>query len=982
MDFFTKAAELFKAYSNKMTFKVLDIKNAPANQGYEPHSYDIIIASNVLHATASLQKTLANTRELLKPGGYLILSEITGLDSVRHHSILGSIPDWWLGVNDGRRYSPLLTPGGWHSALRKTGFGGIDAGTPGIDRIAWPLSIMVSQAVDDRVQFLRRPLSSPSPSPSVHLESLVILGNGTLETSRIGEEVVEHLGRFCGETTILNGLPTEDEALSLNPMSTFLNLVDIDFPIFRDMTAEKMDGLKRMLELAKRIFWVTQGAQLDQGYHMASLAFGRTIRQEAGHISLSHLDVSDLQHNESKIIAEYLLQQSALDEWEAPPSTLADKQHRDFAFLWSREPEVFLDHGKLKIPRLAENIDQNARFNSSRRVITKTVPISGSNITISSPSADSPPFVVEQVGRKRKEYFDDLVKVESSSLAALHIVEDTFLFLGIGKGKGKHGTLQVFLSTTNSCETVPVTSVAAPAYAVTDAHANADGLLVAVASELLAESLIQKLSTESHILIHCSSRDRFLAAALSRRAAAKEVRVTFTYDSQNEQQDATWIQLNIRAPNHVVRKVLRLAKPTHYLDLTDATSPGDLSLRIAQALPSDCTRIDPSALFQRKSSSLPLSCERKALRGRLEDAVLSAGLSPPQVQDLVTPLDHLHTFSHSHATSAIHWPLEGLVEVEVRPLDARNFFSKDKTYLLVGLSGQIGQSLCEWMVSNGAGCVCLTSRRPKVDERWLESFRGSGATVKIFAMDVLDRSSLDGVMKEIRTSCPPIAGVANGANVLEDQLFANMSMDMMRRVLGPKIDGSKNLDDFFHDDDLDFFILFSSVTCVFGNAGQSNYTAANGFLNGLARQRRRRGLAASAIDIGRVAGIGYIEAAGQAVHDQIRKLQLPPVSESDFRQIMAETILAGYADPEDQEAIPEAVVTTGLRIVGDDEDIKGPWFSNAFFSHMVRESKSAASGSGEQDKKTTLPVSQQLSGAATQEEALDILQGISESKIS
>lgn len=71
---------------------------------------------------------------------------------------------------------------------------------------------------------------------------------------------MEYLGRFCGETTILNGLPIEDEVLSLNPISTFLNLVDLDSPIFRDMTAEKMDGLKRMLELAKRIIWVTQGA--------------------------------------------------------------------------------------------------------------------------------------------------------------------------------------------------------------------------------------------------------------------------------------------------------------------------------------------------------------------------------------------------------------------------------------------------------------------------------------------------------------------------------------------------------------------------------------------------------------------------------------------------------------------------------------------------------------------------------------------------
>lgn len=253
---------------------------------------------------------------------------------------------------------------------------------------------MESQAVDDRVQFLQRPLSSSSPSPSNHLESLVIHGNGTLETARIGEEVVEHLGRFCSETTVSNGLPTKDEALSLNPMITFLNLHDIDSPIFRDMTAEKMDGLKRTLELAKRIIWVTQGAQLDQGYHLASNTFSRAIRQEVGHISLSHLDVSDLQHSESKTTAEYLLQQSALSEWEAPPSALADKQHREFELLWSREPEMFLDHGKLKIPRLEENIDQNARLSSFRRVISKTVPISGSNITISS-LADSSPSVVE-----------------------------------------------------------------------------------------------------------------------------------------------------------------------------------------------------------------------------------------------------------------------------------------------------------------------------------------------------------------------------------------------------------------------------------------------------------------------------------------------------------------------------------------------------------------------------------------------------------
>ena len=954
-----------------MTFKVLDIEKSPAEQGYEPHSYDIVIASNVLHATPSLQTTLVHARQLLKPGGYLILSEITNLGLIRYHSIVGSLPEWWLGINDGRKRSPLLTAGGWHAALRKAGFGGVDARTPEIDRVAWPLSIMAAQAVDERVQFLRRPLTLLSPSPPIQIESLVILGSGSLETARIGEEVVEYLERFCGETIILNGLPTEDEAMELNPMSTFLNLVDIDSPIFMDITAEKMDGLKRMLESAKHIVWITQGGLLDHGYHTASTTFNRAIRQEARHINFSHLDVSELQRNESKSIAEYLLQQSALDEWKAPPSTLADKQHQEFGFLWSREPEVFLDGDKLKIPRLVENVDQNARLNSSRRAITKLVPITKSTVEIISPTADAPPSLVEQAGRKQKESSDDLVKVGGSSLMALHIVEETFLFLGVGRGKDDE--LRFTLSTNNSCRTNPVLTLAAPVYVTKDADAT--GPLIAVASELLADTLIQQLSTDSRILVHCSGGDRFLTRALSQRAAAKAIHIAFICDSQDKLQDATWIKLNARAPNNVVRRIIRLEKPNYYLDLTTTTVQNDLSLRIAQALSLDCTQIDPSTLFQHQPSLLPLSCDREALIIRLEDAVSTAAVSLHNVQDLVTPLDQLRTLDQRHSTSVVRWPLDGIFEVEVRPLDTQSLFASDKTYLLVGLSGPIGQSLCEWMISNGAGCVCLASRQPKVDERWLESFSGTGASVKVLAMDVLEKDSLERAVKDIRANCPPIAGVANGAMILEDELFVDMSAETMRKVLGPKIDGSNNLDQVFYNDELDFFILFSSATCVWGNVGQSNQTASSGYLLGLVRQRRRRGLAASAINIGPVRGVGNAEAAGPVAEDQLRELQLASISESDFRDAIAETILVGYADSKDQDAIPQAVVTTGIRTVSNNEDSKGPWFNNAFFSHLVQDGKSAMSGSEESDKKTTLPITQQLSMAATKEEALDVLQG-------
>ena len=65
------------------------------------------------------------------------------------------------------------------------------------------------------------------------------------------------------------------------------------------------------------------------------------------------------------------------------------------------------------------------------------------------------------------------------------------------------------------------------------------------------------------------------------------------------------------------------------------------------------------------------------------------------------------------------------------------------------------------------------------------------------------------MVNEIRATCPPIAGVANGAMVLHDSLLANMSLGTMQEVLGPKIDGSNNLDQIFHEDNLDFFIMLS-----------------------------------------------------------------------------------------------------------------------------------------------------------------------------
>jgi len=735
--FFEKAAELFRTYGHKMTFKVLDIEKNPSSQGYQPHSYDIIIASNVLHATASLEKTLEHTRQLLRPGGYLMLLELTNNGPIRFSNIMGGLPGWWLGADDGRKYAPTTTPGVWHNALRKTGFCGIDAITPEIDVLSWPFSIMAAQAVDDRANFLRRPLSQSGSSASIYIESLVVLGTNTLETARIAEDLVESLRRFCGKVSILDGLPTDEEALTLDSRSTFVNLVDLDAPIFKDMTEQKMSGLKRLFEFAKQILWVTSGAQSREPYHMASISFGRAMSHETGHIGWSYLDVPDLDSNVSNIIAEHLLRQCALDEWEPERDGQVAKR-----LLWSREPEVSLHQGQLMIPRLVSNVAQNRRLNSGKRSIRKNVPLSGSTVSIIS-SLESPPHLVEEVIPAALKDTSNVVKVENSTLKALPITGDAYLFVATGENTATKDSV-IVLSTANSSEVTPIAGV--PAVTI-DAAESAEGLLVAVASQLFAAALVENIPSRSTMLVHCSSKDGVLAAALWHKAATKSIRLLFTCDAESiegtQRQDAAWIKLKAHTSMHTMRKMLLPARPSYFLDLTQqpGANPSDLSLRIAFALPPGYKRIDPSHLYQHESL-LSQPYDAAALAAKLQDAVSNARMierssnMPQYSKDLVLQLDQTHNTSSGTATSVVHWPLDGEVEVQVRPLDGRRLFSKDKTYLLVGLTGEIGRSLCEWMISNGAGCVCLTSRSPKTNEQWMKSMESTGAIVKVFAMCV------------------------------------------------------------------------------------------------------------------------------------------------------------------------------------------------------------------------------------------------------
>lgn len=196
--------------------------------------------------------------------------------------------------------------------------------------------------------------------------------------------------------------------------------------------------------------------------------------------------------------------------------------------------------------------------------------------------------------------------------------------------------------------------------------------------------------------------------------------------------------------------------------------------------------------------------------------------------------------------------------------------------------------------------------------------------------DVTNKEELKNDIEEIEATLPPIAGVANGAMVLEDTPVTTMNIDKLEKVLRPKIQGSINLDDLFADTSLNFFILFSSVAAVVGNKGQSNYSAANAFMCSLATRRRRRGLAASVIYLGAIVGTGYLtREVNQNVQDYLQKAGYLWMPESEFHQVFAEGVLA--SEPASRQ---NHEVMSGLRITESNQE-DSVWFKTPKFQHCV-----------------------------------------------
>ncbi|TMM37903.1 MAG: SDR family NAD(P)-dependent oxidoreductase, partial [Actinobacteria bacterium] len=121
--FLRRGEDAFAARFPFLRCELLDIERDPVDQGFAEHGYDVVLATNVLHATARVPRTLANARRLLRPGGLLLVNEVTRVSAFVTLTF-GLTPGWWRAEDAAVRlpHSPLLGPAQWRRSLAAAGF--------------------------------------------------------------------------------------------------------------------------------------------------------------------------------------------------------------------------------------------------------------------------------------------------------------------------------------------------------------------------------------------------------------------------------------------------------------------------------------------------------------------------------------------------------------------------------------------------------------------------------------------------------------------------------------------------------------------------------------------------------------------------------------------------------------------------------------------------------------------------------------------
>ncbi len=883
--FFADAEARFSAGGASIDFRVLDIEKDPMAQGFEPHSYDLIIAANVLHATRFLDETLAHCRALLAPSGLVV-----ALENQRGRGwmdlIFGQLDGWWRYSDRYRPNHALAGPDVWRQALADSGFAesevlGVDpseaAGLPdrGVIVAQGPAKIDLPEGVWILAADRGGMAAALAEQLAARNQRVVVAGDNPEGTGAVakGEAGIiaasVEMERRESWRSLVEGLPPDV------PFAGVVHLVAQDGHGADATTAEMAADAKRAAASAlafvqgiadadavpeKGLWFVTRGAQVLERERTGQLAgaplwgLGKVVAREAPQLQSRMLDLDPEAAEPQAVLVNELL-------FPDSENHVAHRQgRRQAARLIRTGPGM----GRLALPEDAGWVlapDEGGAIETLR-----VQPVEARALAPNEVRAE-----IEACGLNFLDVFRAMGLVEEEGLLGEEfcgrIVETGSDVTTVAVGDRVAG----FAFGTFGPEVVTREELVASAPPDVSAAALATIPSVFVTCVLSYE--LAGLKAGDRVLSHAGAGGVGLAAIQLAQAAGAEVFATASAPKQ--------AYLRSLGVEHVFDS-RSTAFGREILDATDGAGIDVVlnSLTGEGFIEASLACLAQGGRFVELARRDILSeDEMAALRPDVSYSILD--LYTLKQQDPARPgaalKEALARIAAGKLAPLMHtrWPIAetstamgfmrgarhiGKIVLTAPPL-GRSGLRPDKAYLVTGGLGGIGCAMAAWLAEQGAGTIVLNGRRaPDAGaEETIKALRERGVTVRVELADVTDSVALDEMLARMDRELPPLGGVIHSVGVLSDAAIGNQSWESFETVLWPKMLGAWHLHRATADRDLDMFVLFSSVAGILGNPGQANHAAANAFLDQLAAHRRALGLPGQAIAWGAWSELGEAE---------------------------------------------------------------------------------------------------------------------------
>ncbi|HLJ16215.1 MAG TPA: SDR family NAD(P)-dependent oxidoreductase [Bryobacteraceae bacterium] len=894
--FVAKAREQFRQFEF-LRGKTLDIEREPCVQGFEPHQYDIVIAVNVLHATKDMGQTVANVRELLAPGGILVLSEATHRS--RWVDLVFGLTDGWWQFSDERQGHPLLSLKQWHRLL---GEGGFEATVVGPDEL-------VGAAQQGQVVMVARSPKQVEPELEAQGRPWLIFADG----GGVGPALVDLLQQR-GERPILI-YPADDYAGLVDSLPHVHAVVHLwslnDNGITSAAELERaceracrsvleiMQVFLRERRSAPRLWLVTCDAQVvGRGESGAGFAqgplwgLGRVIALEHPEFrcSLIDLDASSSRQDQAAELCSEL--------------TGAD---------WPREDQVAFRNGARLVARLAPYRESVEKRSSEplRLEITERGGLDGLQLRPLERRMPGPGEVEIRVWATGLNFIDVL-----DVLGMLPFDRDNELggecageIVAAGPGVTVRRIGEKVAAFAWGCLGSYVTVASELAVAIPDSLTFEQAATVPISFSTARYALhdIGGIAAGDRVLIHAAAGGLGMAAVQIARQSGAEVFATASpakwkslqslgvehiYDSRTlDFAGAIMGDTNGRGVNAVLNS---LSGPGFIEKSLSVLGTGG---RFLEAGKRDVWTSDQVCAVRPDVAFHLIDLRQMINRDPATAAGLLSALLPQFGDGRLAPLPRT-TFSIYQAANAFRYMQQarhvGKIVI-MHPVERQASIRPHATYLITGGLGALGLLMAEWLVQRGARHLLLVGRHgagPDAQRR-IDELQKAGAEVMAAQVDVTDIDRLAACLERIDRQAP-LRGIIHGAGTLDDGTLVQQNWIRFSRVLGPKVLGAWNLHALTREMPLDFFVFFSSIAGLTGSRGQANHAAANAFLDTFAHYLQARRVPALSIDWGPWSGIGAAAEMVRRDRLEMDKQGRQSVSPAQGLEIFAH-LLAGTA---------------------------------------------------------------------------------------